>query len=565
MGLQTEVETRQLEQLLQAVDDLRRRVTALEQRQPAQANSQSLLAPAPMVGGPAAVPELSSGLLPALGRLLLGIAGAYFLRAITEAHMLPQLAGTVVGLLYAAAWLISFARSTSSDRVITALQALTASLIAGPLIWEATIRFHSLSPAAAALGLALFIVVGQVIGWRQNLSLIAGVTSLAGSVTAVALIIATLDPIPFAIALAAAAAVVEFGACRDRALPMRWIIAIAADFCAFLLIYVRTRPQGLPEGYAPVPIFAVIGILIALVAIHVASVVTRTLVRRQPIAWFEIGQAATIVTLAIAGVLQVTHNSTAGAVTGVSCLIAGTFCYLVSFTNLRARALIGRNFHAYATFGLLLATTGSLLLFPAAILAVLWSLVALFAMWLGEQRNGNTLRLQSAFYFLAGASASGLLAYTAESMTGAAGHRLTIGAVFCTVAAAAGYALTLANHGSRVWTERIAPAILAALVCWSMAGLAAGMFLAGPFDRALASTLRTALVCMIGVGLAWFGQRRRVSELIWLLYPWMAYGAIKLLAEDFRQGRPATLFLSLLLYGGTLIALPRLWRRAKSA
>jgi len=41
----------------------------------------------------------------------------------------------------------------------------------------------------------------------------------------------------------------------------------------------------------------------------------------------------------------------------------------------------------------------------------------------------------------------------------------------------------------------------------------------------------------------------------------MIFGAVKLATEDFRQSRPATLFLSLLLYGGTLIALPRLLRR----
>jgi hypothetical protein len=45
----------------------------------------------------------------------------------------------------------------------------------------------------------------------------------------------------------------------------------------------------------------------------------------------------------------------------------------------------------------------------------------------------------------------------------------------------------------------------------------------------------------------------------------MIFGSLKLLAEDFRQGRPVTLFLSLLLYGGTLVALPRLLRRAPPA
>jgi hypothetical protein len=44
----------------------------------------------------------------------------------------------------------------------------------------------------------------------------------------------------------------------------------------------------------------------------------------------------------------------------------------------------------------------------------------------------------------------------------------------------------------------------------------------------------------------------------------MLFGAVKLAAEDFQQGRSATLFLSLLVYGGTLIALPRLLKRGST-
>jgi hypothetical protein len=83
-------------------------------------------------------------------------------------------------------------------------------------------------------------------------------------------------------------------------------------------------------------------------------------------------------------------------------------------------------------------------------------------------------------------------------------------------------------------------------------------------DAPLAGTLRTAVVAGVALALAWFGRRRNLSELIWILVPWMLFGAAKLVAEDFRRGRSATLFLSLLLYGATLIALPRLLRRGET-
>ena len=50
----------------------------------------------------------------------------------------------------------------------------------------------------------------------------------------------------------------------------------------------------------------------------------------------------------------------------------------------------------------------------------------------------------------------------------------------------------------------------------------------------------------MAIVLAWLGSRWRLKELVWLLYPWMAFGAIKLILEDFGQGQPATLFVSLL-------------------
>jgi len=561
-------QTQQLEELMQTVEDLRRRVLALEQHSEAIPRNGVPLAAVAVPSPDPSVATLSSGLLAALGRLLLGIAGAYLLRAITEQALLPQLAGTLVGLLYACAWLVSSIRFAAPNRLIIALQGVTAALIVAPLLWEATVRFHSLSPASAAAALALFVVLGLLIAWRRDFSVLAGVTALAGSATAIALIIATLDPVPFVIAIAVAAAVVEYGACRDRALSVRWIIALAVDFCAFLLMYLVTRPQGLPEGYAAVPVPAVIAIQVALVAIYLASTVTRTLIRRRPIGWFEITQLVAIVSLAIGGGLRVAHGAGAGLIAiGVACLTSGAFCYLAAFTNLTRRPAIGRNFHAYATFAMLLTLTGSVLLFPGVTITALWCLLALVSTLLGERRNGNTLRMQGALYLAAAATVSGLLAYTFETMTSVAsrGWRpITAGTLLCAVSAALGYAIVLWSRKDRDWTGRVSAAILAALLCWTTMGLAAGWLISARVDASLASTLRTALACAVAITLAWFGGRANLRELLWILYPWMTFGAVKLIAEDFRQGRSSTLFLSLLLYGGTLIVLPRLLRRART-
>ena len=548
-GPPTELETRQLEQLIQTVDDLRRRVAALErQSTPAPASAAQ---PVEFPGPPA---DLSTGLLAALGRLLLGIAGAYLLRAITEAALLPQLAGTIAGLLYAGAWLVSAAGIRSANRLIVAFQALTAALIAGPLLWEAAVRFHSLTAEAAAAALALFIVLGQVVAWRRDLSAVAGVAAGAGAATALVLIIATLNPVPFAIALLIAAAVIEYGAFRDRALALRWVIALAVDFCAFLLMYVATRPQGLPEGYAAVPIPTLIAIQITLMAIYLASTVTRTLVRRLPIAWFEVAQLAIAITLAIGCGLRVAHGAGVIAM-GAACLAAGAFGYFAAFAN---RSISRRNFHAYATFAALLVSIGSILALSPLPRTVLWSVLALIGIAFGERTRGNTLRTHGALYLVAASFLSGLLAYWPP---------VTTSTILCASSAVIAYGLVLRLRKARLllWTERVSASILAALVCWSTMGLIMGSLIGVRFDPLLVSTLRTAWVAVVAIALAWCGRRWNLKELVWILYPWMMFGALKLFAEDFRLGRPATLFVSLLLYGGTLIALPRLLRRATPA
>jgi hypothetical protein len=540
--------THQIEQLILSIEDLRRRVMALEA---AQLHSFS-----PATGvefrGPVAERatgrDLSPGLLAGLGRALIAIAGAFLLRAITEAGILPPLAGALAGVLYACVWLIYTLRISPANRPIALLQGVAAAAILAPLLWEATVRFHTLTPAAAAAVLALFIAIGQVVAWQRDLAIVARVVALVGSATAVALVVATLDPVPFAIALLVDAAVVEYGAYRDRSLAARWIVALAADFCAFLLVYLVTRPQGVPEGYAPIPMAIVLSILGALVAVYGSSMVARTLLRRLRICWFEIAQVVVIVAVSVSSILRLAP-AVAVAI-GTVCLAAAMVCYVAACTGLARRP--SRNFHAYATFALLLATTGSLLVFSGWVLALLWISFALAAVWFGEQRGSNALRLHGAFYLTATAQVSGLLAWPPSPAA----------ASLCVAGAALAYTLILwMRRGKPVArTERTAAFVVTAILSWSLVGLGYSIHL----NARSASTVRTAFVCLVAVALAWVGSRWNLNELIWLLYPWMIFGMFKLVAEDLRRGGSSIFSLSLLIYGGTLIVLPRLVRRARS-
>jgi len=84
-------------------------------------------------------------------------------------------------------------------------------------------------------------------------------------------------------------------------------------------------------------------------------------------------------------------------------------------------------------------------------------------------------------------------------------------------------------------------------------------------DAAIVATLRTALLVAGALLLAWAGGARRFVEAAWLVYPLLVVIGVKLLFEDLRAGRPATLFLAFALYGAALIVGPRLKRGGVTA
>ena len=376
--------------------------------------------------------------------------------------------------------------------------------------------------------------------------------------TAVALIVATGEIVPFTIALLVMAIVVEYAACRDHWLGERWIVALTADFAVFLLSYLVTRPSGMPEGYAAAPATLVIAIQIALLSIYLGSTVYRTLIHDLTITTFEIGQVVVAFLISIGGALEVTRRATAAStVVGLFSILSGTACYLVAFGFLERRAGRQRNLYTYTSFGLALVLTACYVLASGAMLVAIWSVIAVAAMWAGERVNRTSLRMHAAAYLVAGGIAAGLAGFGYDRLLGPAMPWVApqAGISIVTAAAAVCYALARNTVGKAV---RIPSATIAAVLCWGVLGLAAG--LTGSMEASIVATVRTALLCALAIAFAWAARRWDRRELTWLVYPIMILGAFKLLVEDFRQGRAATLCLSLVFYGGALILIPRLVR-----
>jgi len=83
-------------------------------------------------------------------------------------------------------------------------------------------------------------------------------------------------------------------------------------------------------------------------------------------------------------------------------------------------------------------------------------------------------------------------------------------------------------------------------------------------DLGALAALRTIVLTMSAVTLALSSRHKRWPEARWLVYPVLVLVGIKLIFEDFPNGRPLTLFIALALVGGALILVARLLRRDRS-
>jgi len=563
-----------LQEVLEQLQDLQRRVLALERRiaEPqSAAQPPKTAAPEPgevIAGEPSRIGTAAAAVV--IGRALLGIAGAYFLRALTELGTLPLKTGILAGVAYAFLWLILAARSPAEQRLVTTLHSLTAVLVLAPLLWEAVVRFRTVENWTVALILSLFSVFGLTVSWRKNLSVIAWISTLAGAGTALVLLFATRDLVPFTFALLIMAVAVESSACFEHWLPERWVVALAADAALLLMGYMVTREGGLPQSYTAIPLSAALIAHLGLLFIYSASTMMRTLWRGFPFTVFETAQSAVAFLIGMGGALQIARMQGAGAwLLAAFTLLTGAGCYLVSFAFLERREHSDRNFYTYSTFGLLLALSGSRMLLEETMMVVVWSALALLCVWIGGRHDRLTLRWHGTLYLLLAAVSSGITALASGLLVGSGTGVATFGA-----SGWANTAMALVCYGIMVHytrqkeTSRAQLAVfflVAAVGIWNAGGLLAGILTGvcvqwrGAQDSlAYCATLRTLVLTFGSVLLAWVGARWRRQELVFLVYPVMVLGAYKLLTQDLRQDRTLALFLSLVLYGGALMFLPRL-------
>jgi hypothetical protein len=525
-----------LERLADRVETLERRVLALEalERAPSAAMREPVASPAAAAGEGFSLAQ-AGGAFSILGKSMLGIAGAYLLRAVAESSSLPRLAIAAVAIVYALLWLVAAARVREEEWFASTIYAGTSALILAPMLWELTLRFK---------------VLPAPVFWVAN-----GTATAA----ALALAVATHELIPFIAALLLMALICEYAVVRNHQRSVRSVAALAADAAIWSLIFIYASPQSARMDYPTLGSAELILPGCLLFLIYGASVAVRTTQLRQKISIFETGQAMIAFLLGASSVLYFGPVNCA-VVLGLVCLLFSAACYATAFVLLSNKAE-GRNFRVFATWAAGLFLAGSLLCLPPFWLAACLGIAAIAATILGGRL---TLRFHGFAFLVVAAIVSGLLEYAFNALAGT--PPATLGAGAFVVSACAIVCSALGKRGPQErWKQQLLRLATAALAVFALAALLVEGLLHLVFpnttpDAPHIAFIRTLILCALAFALAFIGSRWRRVELTRIAYATLALVAAKLLFEDLRHGRLEFIAASIFLFAITLIAVPWLAR-----
>ncbi len=558
-----------LERLIATVETLERRVEALERSPRAP---QQIAAEAPNSTDTVRIatsPYLAQGggVVSVLGKAMLGIAGAYLLRALAESSTFPRTAVVAIAIGYAATWLVASTRVQAEAWLASVAYAGTSFLIVVPMLWELTFRFNVLPTALTAAVLGSFVLVAYVLAWKRHFAAVVWVATAAGCVAMLVMSIATHDLAPFIVALFATAIASEYAAANDRKLRVRFLVAAVADIAVWALIYISSRPAGVRTEYKQVSSMLLLTVGPTLLLIYAASATAQTMLRRHTITFFEAAQTLIALLLTVWSVFLFWSGARA-IVLGSLCLLASAVGYAIIIYRFGGTSE-QRNYHVYAAGSAVLFLAGSYLCLPTVWLPLCLSVAALAATSVGVRTSRLTLEFHGLAFLTAAAFSSGLLEFAFRAFAGTFPGSPAWLLWFVSVCAILCYAVEGRCPSDRighlflyVLSAAIAVCASAALLVWTLVRLLTVAMIPGVSHIAV---IRTLTACAIALVLAYAGSRWQRRELGWLAYGALVFVALKLLFEDLRHGHMTFTAASIFLYAITLLSISRLVRLGQKA
>jgi len=571
-----------IDRLISRLDELESRVSALEH--PVTPNEVAEARPVTTSTSPAATaakaaaiatPQThplaqlsrSSNPMPVIGKVFLGIAGAYLLRALAESGSLPMWAVAGAAMVYAGAWLLAAARTPPAPIFAGASYATTAAVILPPMLWELTLRFRVMPAWAAATALVLFVALAAALAWQHKQASVVVPPVAFSVVAALALLVGTHDPVAFVTALLMMALIAEAAASTDRWPGLRPLVAVPLDLAMLALVLIYTGSNGVPPEYKSLATVDLLGLFAALPVIYGASVFTRTLALRRTIGMFETGQMSVALLLAGFGILRATHNSAAIGL-GVLCLVAAVACYWLAYSRFEAPTF-KRSYHVFSTWAIALALAGSLLCLPANVNVFFLGATTIAATFIGVRSARISLAFHGTVYLTAMAMISGALQYGFVVMIGNPPHAASWLVWTAFLFTIIGYALVSpaadAPEQEQQWPQSLLRLVLATLATFAaLAAILTAFHVAFPTAAAAQMAAgRTLVICLLAVLLGWSGSRFRRAELLWLAYAAIVFCTLKLLLEYLRSGSAVAIAFSFFCYGMVWVLVPRFSRKNK--
>ena len=532
---------------------------------------EPLLIPAALPA-PAAAIDTFGPVLPLAGRSILVLGGAFLVRILTEAGTLSPRAGVALGLLYAVSWLALADRAASRGRSLSAaFLAVSSLLIACPLVWEATTRFHAIAAPVGFVVLSALVALALTVGYRRRLRTLVWAATLLPIATGLGLFTAPGAAVPLCLFLLALGIATSILAESRAFAGPRWAAATAVDATLLLVVQLVARPGGAPEAYGSVPESSVLLLCLLLPLAYLAAFGFHSLVLKRAPDFFEGLQSAAAIAVGLGGALQLARGTPAEARIALAGVILGGATYLTALAFAERYPAQTGNFLYFSSLAplLVLLSTGPTLPGPPA--ALLRNALAIFTAIAAVRFRRKALGIHSAVFLVAATAVSGFF-QTSLACFLAAGLPPAIPGEVLREAIAAGVVYVILAIGARQeserWAARLPAALSAALALLGLGALVLvvlGRSSAISGDPGALAAARTAVLSISAVGLAYAGRRAARAELIWIAWALLAAAAGKILAQDLPSGRASTLFLSFLFYGAALILASRFLSRRREA
>ena len=516
-------------------------------------------------------PATTLPVLGGIGRVLLILGGAFFLRALTEAGTLPHSLGVGFGVAYAMLWTLQAWRSPRPADA--GFHTLASVLIAYPLLVEATNAFAVVSPLTAAVLLLTLTALHLAVAWRHDLVAVAWMTVLANLGTGLTLLVTTHAIEPLAGIYLLMGAGMLWLPSRIHWQGLRWLTALAADLVILLLGILAAWPGGAPEAYGGLHTHHALLLSVTLPLLYVGSFIWRMLQKQTGIRTFEWVQSALALGIGLGGAIRISlaANMGTGALEGLV-LVTAVGSYVAAFRFAPAHEEAHDPFAFFTSLGMVLWLTGAAVLLTLPAYGIFSAALGLSTMALGLRSRHPILVQQGALCLGLASVVSGLVLAAWHGFLGPAQSLDLITRSVWVVASAFGLVGLLVEFQRPAegfpTHLRVTLVLLGTLGVLCMGGLAVTLLAhlggAALTRPAALAFLRTATLSAAATALALYSGRRPQGELRWLAYPVLVLAGLKFLVEDLPLGNPMMLFLAFMCLGAAFILVPHLRKPQES-